>query len=139
MSVEEVARREIRWPERLHCAICKGVIEAQELHRLTYYEDTSCWDDDEDEDEDDIKRHPAWMERTHLACEALCELCPDLEPDDEEHGAIDHIHTYLDCHPDPRALIERVEDEGRRAWLLTRYKALLRHEDQLCLPLGGEP
>ena len=140
MTIEEVARRDVRWPAHTWCAICGGSIEAQSLHRMTHYEDTSCWDEDWDEDEDeeddeDIKRHPAWMLRTHLACEALRELCPDLEADDEEDGPVDHLHAYLDVHPDPRALIERIEDEGYRAWLLGKYAKLLRHEGQLKLPL----
>lgn len=41
----------------------------------------------------------------------------------------------LDAHPDPRSLIERIEDEAHRAYLLGKYAKLLRHEGQLKLPL----
>ncbi len=106
------------------CYLCAGVIDALAPHTLTYMEAIGGDDEDDDDEAWDM-----WSVHSHHACEALLDLARDIIPEDDD-GAYDRpyqdlVYTYLDTLQDPRALLERVEDEHHRAWLLARYERLI--------------
>lgn len=140
MSVEEVASREVRWNSPARCWLCGDAIRCGDMRLVTWYEDEGFDFDDDDEDEDEP---PKWKAHTHLACSALREIAPGIASDDDavdadDPGNDDLIRSYLATHPDPGGLIERIEDEQKRAELLSRYLDLLKNENQLSL-FGDTP
>lgn len=106
------------------CYLCAGVIDALAPHTLTYLEAI-----DRDDDEGDDEAWDRWSVHSHHACEALLHLAPDIIPEGDdgayERPCQDLVYIYLDTLQDPRALLERVEDEHHRAWLLARYERLV--------------
>lgn len=106
------------------CYLCAGVIDALAPHTLTYLEAI-----DRDDDEDDDDAWDNWSVHSHHACEALLDLAPDIVPEGDdgayERPCQDLVRFYLDTLQDPRGLLERVEDEHHRAWLLARYERLV--------------
>ena len=110
---------------KARCYLCAGVIDALAPHTLTYLERGDAFYDDEDDDE----AWDMWSVHSHHACEALLDLAPDIIPEDDsgayERPCQDLVYIYLDTLQDPRGLLERVEDERHRAWLLARYERLV--------------
>lgn len=110
---------------KARCYLCAGVIDALAPHTLTHLEHRDAFRNDHDDDE----AWDMWSVHSHHACEALLDLAPDIIPEDDdwayERPYQDRVYTYLDTLQDPRALLECVEDEHHRAWLLARYEKLI--------------
>jgi hypothetical protein len=140
MTIRLVGQRPTRWPVATVCTLCSAAIPPLSAAVQWDYED-------DDRDLIDDRGEPEWWgAMLHPECAALLTAAPgipwdgDKPPRDDDHYTLrrDQARAYLDAHDDPDGLLARIEDEGHREALRSRYADLMHHRGQLTL-LPKEP